>query len=292
MTHFTRDELDRLARTPEQEMADALAEGPATTRATYDALERRFRGGLRGFARWEAGSLAALAAAGPGATDRIQALATTEVWRIAARNGVTADDEAVVTARHGEAIETAATDAADAAAVLALYRRIEGSFLRLHDAHRDTVSAIWAALHDVAGREGLEACLRQLADETLLVWMARDLPLPFEDRVREWAAVLTGNFARVHIDEHADRVVFVQDPCGTCTRQILDAHDADDPLPTIAPWAPGQVGHDDVPLYRAHVGLMHWLMPKERLGHPWPEIRCPAGSGTGPCRIDLLRTPA
>jgi len=292
MTHFTRDELDRLARTPEQEMADALADGPAAARATYDAVERRFRGGLRGFARWEAGSLAALAAAAavdPGAVDRLQALATTEAWRIAAHNGVTAGDEAVVTARHGEAVEASASDTTDAAAALALYRRIEGSFLRLHDAHRDTVSAIWSALHEVAGREGLEACLRRLADETLLVWMARDLPLPFEDRVREWATVLTANFARVRIDEHPDRVTFVQDPCGTCTRQILDAGD---PLPAIAPWAPVQVGHDDVPLYRAHVGLMHWLMPTERLGHPWPEIRCPTGSGTGPCRIDLLRTPA
>ena len=37
---------------------------------------------------------------------------------------------------------------------------------------------------------------------------------------------------------------------------------------------------------------MHWLMPTEQVGHPWPEIRCPVGSGTGPCRIDLLRTPA
>ena len=291
MTLFTRDELDRLARTPEEQMTDALAEGPAAARATYDALERRFRGGLRGFARWEAGSLAALGAA-PGAVDYLLALATTEAWRIAAHNGVATGDRAVVTARHGERMETVA-GAEGAAEAMALYLRIEGSFLRLHDAHRDTVSAIWAALHDVAGREGLEACLRRLADETLLVWMARDLPLPFEERVREWAAVLTGNFALVHIAEHADRVTFVQDPCGTCTRQILDAGgDGDDGPATIPPWAAEHVGHDDVPLYRAHVGLMHWLMPTERVGHPWPEIRCPVGSGTGPCRIDLLRTPA
>jgi len=36
---------------------------------------------------------------------------------------------------------------------------------------------------------------------------------------------------------------------------------------------------------------MHWLMPLERIGVPWPTITCPVGAGTGSCRIDLLKVP-
>jgi hypothetical protein len=47
------------------------------------------------------------------------------------------------------------------------------------------------------------------------------------------------------------------------------------------------VAERGVPVYRDHVRVMHWEMPIERIGRPWPRVECPAGMGAGVCRIVL-----
>ena len=45
------------------------------------------------------------------------------------------------------------------------------------------------------------------------------------------------------------------------------------------------------PPYSGGVAVMHFLMPAERLGVPWPVVSCPRGSIAGPCRITLYKDP-
>jgi hypothetical protein len=48
----------------------------------------------------------------------------------------------------------------------------------------------------------------------------------------------------------------------------------------------------DVPVYRTHVAVLHYLVPLEQRGVPWPVIECPAGPAPGPCRLLLYKDPA
>lgn len=48
--------------------------------------------------------------------------------------------------------------------------------------------------------------------------------------------------------------------------------------------------HGDVPVYRTHVAMMHFLVPIERIGAPWPVVLCPAGKQEV-CRILLYKDP-
>lgn len=288
---FSRSDLDVLARTPTEQVTAAVDTGdPAQVRSVVERLERQFRGGLRGSRTWEAGTIAAIAALPEGPARLAQLVAETS-WTIAALNGVRPGDRAVLDERHSAAIEaTMVEDGPDAA--LDRYLALEATFRRLRDAHRDTTAAAWSVLHELGGREALDRCMRDLADRTLLVWMARDIATPPADRLREWSQVLTANFARIHIDELDDRFRIVQDPCGTCSRQVLSGrYDPPLGLATIAPFYPSDDSAAEVPIYRSHVGLMHWLMPRERIGAPWPAIGCAGRAGAEPCRIDLMKDP-
>jgi hypothetical protein len=44
-------------------------------------------------------------------------------------------------------------------------------------------------------------------------------------------------------------------------------------------------------VYRTHVPLFHRIVPMERAGEEWPEIRCPVGMGAGPCTIRITKAP-
>jgi len=51
-------------------------------------------------------------------------------------------------------------------------------------------------------------------------------------------------------------------------------------------------GKGPAPIYRTHVSVMHFWVPMERSGVPWPVIQCPAGMDPGPCRITLYKDPS
>jgi hypothetical protein len=288
---FSRSDLDALARTPTEKVADAVATGdPSVLRSVVEGLERQFRGGLRGSRIWEDGTISALLEL-PDGRARLSEFATETSWTIAALNGVRADDRSVLDQHHGAPIEDVMRrEGPDAA--LGRYVGLEATFRRLRDAHRDATSALWSILLELGGRDALGRCLRDLADGTLMVWMDRDIASPPDDRLREWSAVLTANFARIHIDELADRFRITQDPCGTCSRQVMSGRYGPPlDLATVVPFYPPGTDAVEMPIYRSHVGLMHWLMPRERIGAPWPAISCAAAVGIEPCQIDLMKDP-
>lgn len=288
---FTRSDLDALARTPTERVAEAIAAGdPSQLRSVVEGIERQFRGGLRGSRTWEDGTIAAILEQ-PDGRARLREFAMETSWTIAALNGVRAEDRGVLAEHHGASIEdTLRQDGPDAA--LGRYVELEATFRRLRDAHRDATSALWTILHELGGRDALARCLRDLADQTLLRWMVRDIASPPADRLREWSSVLTANFARIHIDELDDRFRITQDPCGTCSRQVMSGRYGPPlDLATIIPFSPSTPDAVEVPIYRSHVGLMHWLLPRERIGAPWPAISCAAAAGVEPCQIDLMKDP-
>jgi hypothetical protein len=167
---------------------------------------------------------------------------------------------------------------------------------RLHDLAHAQVTASLSHVYRTFGVDALEACLRHCGDRTLLGWMPHDVARPAAVRVRQWSRMMRGNFATIRVDETDDAFVITQDPCGTCSRQLLAGAYAP-PLDFAVVEEPHPItwGRGHVPVYRTHVAVMHDLMPCERTGTRWPDITCPDGAGVGPCRIVLrkrLRGPA
>jgi hypothetical protein len=102
--------------------------------------------------------------------------------------------------------------------------------------------------------------------------------------------MMLGNFATIRVDETDDAFVITQDPCGTCTRQIqAGCYEGEGAYAIVAERHPITWDRGGVPVYRTHVAVMHDLVPLERIGERWPEISCPEGAGTGPCRIVLRK---
>jgi hypothetical protein len=151
-----------------------------------------------------------------------------------------------------------------------------------HDVLRDRISAVLAHVYGTWGVDGLEAALAHAAERTLLTWMPVDVQRPPEKRLVSWVRLLRGHGSELSIAEEDDRFVITQDPCGSCTRQVLDGRY--DELPVVEEWGGPTI-------YRSHVRVMHQALPRERLGVPWPVNVCPPGLGTGPCTILLYKDP-
>ncbi len=161
-----------------------------------------------------------------------------------------------------------------------------------HDRGLDAVCAQITHVYRTHGVDVLERSMRAVGEQTLLAWMPKDIERPPEVRIRTWAAMLHGNFAEFTIAEDDERFVITQDPCGSCGRQ-LECGAFPGPLDhaTVSEVHPITFDRGDVPIYRTHVAVMHFLMPTERIGVPWPVVTCPRGSVAGPCRITLYKDP-
>jgi hypothetical protein len=161
-----------------------------------------------------------------------------------------------------------------------------------HDRGLDAVCALITHVYRTHGIDVLERSIRAVGDQTLLAWMPQDIERPPEVRIRTWAAMLHGNFAEFTIDEDDEKFVITQDPCGSCGRQ-LECGAFPGPLDhaTVTEVHPITFERGDVPIYRTHVAVMHFLMAVERIGVPWPVVACPRGSNAGPCRITLYKDP-
>ena len=48
----------------------------------------------------------------------------------------------------------------------------------------------------------------------------------------------------------------------------------------------------DVPIYRTHVAVMHFLMADERIGVPWPVVACPRAPSPVRVASPCTRIPA
>jgi hypothetical protein len=268
MAHLlTDDELAALGRTPREEVAEALATGDRSVIASH---VRGYGDFITGFDAWVGAIAEFLASSAPttaaGHAELTAAAAVEwDVVRHALRLGVAEGDFGV-----------SADDVVD----LASWDRVEAALRRRHDLGRDRVALYLSHLYRRHGADALERCFRLAGDRTLLRAMPRDLERDPVTRVRRWARMGHWNFAGIRVEESADAFTIVQDPCGTCSRQLLDGLYGP-PLDLAV------VAERDVPVYRDHVRVMHWVVPTERIGRPWPRIECPAGRGTGPCRIVL-----
>ncbi|HXZ86178.1 MAG TPA: hypothetical protein VEI82_11885, partial [Myxococcota bacterium] len=203
--------------------------------------------------------------------------------------------------RHGIGAQQPAAESPDEAelaqlepgALLARFDALEQTRRRQHDLYQDWVSALLSHVYRRLGIDELEACLRFAGERTLLGWMPRDLARPAEERVRRWAGLLLGNFARIRIDEDAEKFVLCQERCGSCGRQLeAGAYGPEPGFAVVEERHPLTFGRGGVPVYRTHVAVMHYLLPIERSGVPWPVIECPPGLAPGPCRLLLYKDPA
>ncbi len=290
---FDDDELAALARPPRAQFADALDSAePAEVVATFQRLERAYRNFIEGFSAFS-GAVAEWVSGEHGydalvALDRV--VATTALLDCT-RRGVTHDQvlDATTDGRHRAALD-AALAAHDIAAALAAYDRMESSLRIVHDTSSVRVAAALSHVYRAHGVDALEACIAHAGDRSLLQFRPRDVVRPAERRVRQWAGMMLGNFATIGVEEHGDRFVITQDPCGTCTRQVLDGcYSAPVDLAVVTERGPLTFFAGDTPVYRTHVAVMHYLQPMAVDGRPWPVIECPSGMGTGPCRITLYK---
>lgn len=294
--HYTRAELDALCRLPADQFADALASGdPAHVVAVFDRLERSYRNFVDGFD--------AFGAAVKQWVDQHHGFdGLTELCRYqrttllvdATRRGLSAEHLADVTeaGRWRSHVEAAAT-AGDSAAAREVFARLEHSMRVVHDNACVGAVATLSHVYRSYGIGALEGCIRHAGELTLLNFMPVDLARPAHERIKQWARMMLGNFAEISIDEFDDRFVITQDPCGTCTRQVLDGcYEPPVDLAVVAERVPLTFGQGDMPVYRTHVAVMHYLQPIERSGVPWPVIECPSGVAAGPCRITFYKEPA
>lgn len=283
---FTEEELAALGRSALERMELAVgAADPRGIRSTYEAIEAAFRANLKSFEAMERQTVAILdgmGLRGPGAD-------TERSWTIAAHHGVDLDLLARLGADHGPELERLAIEGAD---VLAAYRSIEDAYVRVHDAHIDWIASLWSVAYRSGGPDALEAVLRELADRSLMRWMPHDLAADPRERLVQWTTVMMANFASISVVEDDDRFAITQDPCGTCSRRIeAGAYGPPLDLAVVAEAHPTTWGAGGVPVYRTHVAVMHWVVPIERQGRPWPRISCPSGMGTGPCVVELWKDP-
>ena len=286
---FTDEELASFARSPHEQLVDAIATGDdSIVRPLVTALERSFVGTVTGTRNWITHTLAYIAQERP-AEELAKLIAATQQFFAVYPDPTgagTGDDDSVA----GLIADLAARGATDDA--LARFDRMEERWRRLQDLHRDWLSTLFSTIYRDVGLDVLEAALRHGAERTIFDWMPTDMARAPEKRLPSWARMLQGHFSVLRIEEDDEKFTLIQDPCGTCTRQIeqgrygppLDLAIVEEKHTTT--W-----GRGHTPIYRAHVPLWHIALAGELVGVPWPVNQCPAELGTGPCPVLLYKDP-
>jgi hypothetical protein len=292
---FTRAELDALATPPAEQFATAVAEGDVDrTIAVFDRLERSYRNFVDGFDAFAA-AIHEWTAISHGFDAMTQLLRAERITTTidAARRGLTEEHmhDVIAAGRWREAVRARLVDG-DQAGAREIFARLESSMRIVHDNACVRAVAALSHVYRTWGIEGLEASIRLAGERTLLNFMPIDLARSAEERIKQWSRMMLGNFALISVEEHDDRFVITQDPCGTCTRQVIDGCYAPPvDLAVVTEKCPLTFGQGDMPVYRTHVAVMHYLQPIERQGVPWPAIECPAGVDAGPCRVTIYKDP-
>jgi hypothetical protein len=296
---FTDDDLASLARTPHDQLADAIAAGDDdVTRPLVASLERSFAGTVAGTRNWVTHTLAFVArersaeelAELVAATQRFFAVYPGAPVPDAPGPGSPSPDGAAGGSDAGPIADLAAHG--EHGPALARFDAMEARWRALQDQYRDWLSTILSTIYRSMGIDVLEAALRDSAQRTLFDWMPTDMARAPEKRLPSWVRMLQGHFSVLRIEEDDEKFTLTQDPCGTCTRQIeqgrygppLDLAVVEERHRTT--WFRGET-----PIYRAHVPLWHVALAAELVGVPWPVNQCPAGLGTGPCNVLLYKDP-
>jgi hypothetical protein len=283
---MTRAELDALALPPREQLRAALARGAQEGARCFARLDHSYRGFELGFRAWIA-AIHAFLVERAGADVAAQAVDAGLVLDAARRHGV----DATRSAEEAPAVEELVR--LEPPAVLARFEALEARRRASHDLYHDWVTALLSRVYRSRGVDELEACLRYSGERTILRGMERDLALPADERVRRWAAMVLGNFARIRIEEDAEKFAICQQSCGSCGRQLeAGCYGAEPGFAVVSEKHPISFNRGGVPVYRTHVAVMHYLLPIERSGVPWPVVECPAGMAPGPCRLLIYKDPA
>lgn len=286
---FSDEALEALGRSPRQQLADTIATSdPAEVLAVATALERSFVGTVDGTRNWVAHTFGFAAQSGEpllmsGLVDATERFFAVYPDPIAPRT----DSEDRVAPLIARLVERGDADLASAR-----FDAMEDRWRRAQDALRDWLSVLLTQIYRQCGIDALERALRYTAERTLFDWMPTDMARAPEKRLPSWVRMLQGHFSPLRIEEDDEKFTLVQDPCGTCTRQIQQGRYAG-PLDLAVieeehatTWYRG-----DTPIYRSHVPLWHITLAQELVGVPWPVNECPAGLGTGPCKVLLFKDP-
>jgi hypothetical protein len=274
-TYFSDAELVALAASPADRMRVAFDSGdPELLATTVSEIRTAYRATIDGFDRWSE-LVQIWIAADATRTQSAGALPVETAFRVGHVHQL---DE-----RDLERREDVPVDLAD-------YLQEEAGIRRVHDAMLDWLSALLSAVYRADGPDGLESCLRALGERTLLRWMELDLVTSPRERLEQWTALLHANFASIAVTETDESFLIVQDPCGSCTRQVqAGAYEPPLDLAVVRERHPTTYGFGDLPVYKTHVAIIHGVMATERTGAPWPIHQCPAHLGVGPCRIELRK---
>ena len=289
---LSSEELAKLSQPPRADLVDALAESSEAAVEAFRRIDRAYRNFIDGFGAWIA-QTQCFVDDRYGADGLAKVGSADDAYRSALLHGLTDED---VSGRHQP-------DRADHIAGLIEAGRPRGRPGRLRrpggqlpahprcGARPGGVGAV-AGVSDLGPRcAGGEHPLRWRADAFGL-----DAPRcgpAAEVRVRQWAGMQKGNFADITVEETNDAFVITLHPCGTCGRQVSDGcYGEKMDLAVVAEDHPLTFGNGPAPIYRTHVSVMHFVVPMERTGVPWPVIQCPKGMDAEPCRITLYKDPA
>ncbi|WP_420638420.1 hypothetical protein [Candidatus Poriferisocius sp.] len=285
------DELAALSRPPRAEFALALDNSPTAAVEVLRRIDRSYRNFIDGFGTWITVTWAFVAER-YGAEGLARVGSADDGYRSALLHGLT-DEDVIGRLRTDRADRIARLiDQGDHQAALAHYDDLEAGYRRIHDVERDRVASVLSQVYRAWGADVLMDSIRFAGEQTLLGWMPQDRARPPEVRVRQWAAMQKGNFTDITVEETDDAFVITLHPCGTCGRQVSDGcYGQTMDLAVVTEDHPLTFGQGPVPIYRAHVAVMHHWVPMERIGVPWPVIQCPAGMEAEPCRVVLYKDP-
>ena len=285
------EDLAKLSQPPRADLVDALVDGPEAAIEVFRRIDRAYRNFIDGFGAWIA-TTQRFVAERYGIEGLAQVGSSDDAYRSALLHGLTDED---ITGRHqtdrADAIAQL-IEAGDHVASMAAFDALEASYRRFHDVERDRVASVLSLVYRAWGPDVLEESIRFSGEQTLLGWMPHDVTRPAEVRVRQWAAMQKGNFADITVTETDDAFTITLHPCGTCGRQVSDGCYGENlDLAVVAEDHPLTFGRGPAPIYRTHVAVMHFLVPMERTGVPWPVIQCPKGLDAEPCRVMLFKDP-
>lgn len=179
-------------------------------------------------------------------------------------------------------------DSGDLDGALEFYLDVEKGAKDLHDFYRDYCGSLLTNLYKNHGVDSLSDCLEYSCEKDWLAWYDGVNQLPPKERIiatLEFYAI--ANFGNLRITEEGDWIKAVQDPCGSCGRQHRGGrYEAPWNFAKVEEKHPLSYGQGGNTIYRAHVAMMHHIIPIKMHGGPWPHKQCPR-TKNGTCHISI-----
>lgn len=295
--YFSDDELATLSRTPREDLENALHQEPAAVADTATSIARSYKDQIGGSRDWvgsiftcvgERGGSKALADLVATTPRVFQALGASEV--AIEGNSLPEDVVADSAGMVGQVVDRASSG--DTEGALSAFDSYEESCRVVQDEYRDWLTALLSSVYRRSGPDELESVHRYCAEHTLLPWMSVDIRNNPAKRLVRWVRMFKGHFSGIQVSEDDEKFTLLQNPCGTCSRQILDGrYEPPFNLAVVEEAHTVTWGRGTTPMYRTHVPVWHVAMARERLGVPWPVNQCPRGLSSGPCPTLLFKDP-